>query len=286
MALTRLEWGNLQVSVLQAGSFRLDGGSMFGVVPKPLWEKEHAPDERNRIRLALNLLLIDDGHRRTLVDTGAGTKLDAKTTEIYRLETHPIDEILAPAGLRPDDVDLVINTHLHFDHAGGNTVIGAGGEPRAAFPEAEYLVQRAELEAARQRNERTRAAYFPDDFEPLASEKGRLREVEGPLDLGRGLSLRLAPGHTAGLQVVLAEGAGSTLAFLTDLVPLAAHVRLPWIMALDLYPLASLASKKRLLAEALAGEWRLVFPHDPTTTLGVLEETDGGQRVRPWRPEE
>jgi glyoxylase-like metal-dependent hydrolase (beta-lactamase superfamily II) len=286
MALTRLEWGELQVSVLRAGSFWLDGGSMFGVVPKPLWEKEHTPDERNRICLALNLLLIDDGHRRTLVDTGAGTKLDAKTMEIYRLETRPIDEILAPACLLPDDIDLVINTHLHFDHAGGNTVIGTGGEPQAALPDAEYVVQRQELEMARLDNERTRAAYFPADFEPLASEKGRLREVEGPLDLGRGLSLRLAPGHTAGMQVVLVEGARSTLAFLTDLVPTAAHVRLPWIMAFDLDPLASLASKKRMLAEALAGDWRLVFQHDPVTTLGVLEETDDRLRARPWRPEE
>lgn len=284
--MTRLELGESQVSVLEAGSFRLDGGSMFGVVPRPLWEKEHAPDERNRIRLALNVLLIDDGHRRTLVDTGAGTKLDAKATEIYRLETRPIDEILAPAGLRPGDIDLVINTHLHFDHAGGNTVIGSGGEPRAALPEAEYLVQRAELETARLDNERTRAAYFPADFEPLASEKGRLRVAEGDLDLGRGLSLRLAPGHTAGMQVVLVEGAGSTLAFLADLVPTTTHVRLPWIMAFDLDPLASLASKKRLLAEALARGWWLAFQHDPETALGVLEEADGRLRLRPWRPEE
>ena len=147
------------------------------------------------------------------------------------------------------------------------------------------MVQRGELEAARSDNERTRAAYFPADFEPLASEKGRIRVVEGQTDLGRGLSLRPAPGHTAGLQVVLVEGGGSTLAFLSDLVPTAAHVRPRWIMAFDQDPLASLAGKKRLLAEALAGGWRLVFQHDPETSLGVLEETDGRLRVRPWQPE-
>jgi len=284
--LTRFDLGNLQISVLEGGSFWLDGGSMFGVVPRPLWEKEHAPDERNRIRLSLNLLLVDDGRRRTLVDTGAGNKLDEKATEIYRLETRPIEEILAPAGLRPGDIDRVINTHLHFDHAGGNTVRGEEGELKPAFPEAEYLVQRAELETARRDDERTRAAYRPDDFEPLAQEEGRLRLVDGDLDLGGGLSLRLAPGHTPGMQVVLARGAGETLAFLADLVPTAAHVRPAWIMAFDLEPLASLATKKRMLAQALDRGWRLVFQHDPRTDLGVLEEAGGRLRVRPWRPGE
>lgn len=284
--MTRFDLGDLQISVLEAGSFWLDGGAMFGVVPRPLWEKEHAPDERNRIRLALNILLVDDGRKRTLMDTGAGTKLDVKATEIYGLETRPIDEVLAPAGLRPGDIDRVVNSHLHFDHAGGNTARDSGGKPVAALPNAEYLVQRAELKAALRPNERTRASYRPDDFEPLAEEEGRLRLVEGESDLGRGLRLRPAPGHSAGMQVLLVRDAGSTLAFLADLVPTAAHVRLPWIAAYDLEPLVSLASKKRLLAQALTEGWRLVFQHDSETALGVLEETGGRLRVRPWRPGE
>jgi len=282
--LTRLDLEGLRVAVLEAGTLWLDGGSMFGVVPRPLWERERVPDERNRIPLVMTLLLVEDGRRRTLVDTGAGLKLEAKTAELYRMEALSMEEILRPAGLRPGDIDRVINTHLHFDHAGGNTVADQDGELRAALPNAEYVVQRAELEIARLGNERTRTAFLPADFEPLAAEKGRLRVVDGDLSLDAHVSVRLAPGHTPGLQAVLVADGDRTVAFLGDLVPTTSHVRLPWIMAYDLDPLATLESKKHLLAEAAAGRWIVVFQHDPETSLGTLEPANGRLAVRPWRP--
>jgi len=282
--MIRFKLGNSRLTLLDGGRFWLDGGSMFGVVPKALWARERAPDEENRIELALHLLLVEDGRSRTLIDTGAGSKLDGKTRAIYRLRSRSAEEILEPAGLRPEQIDRVINTHLHFDHAGGNTVLGADGRLAAAFPNAQYVVQRAELETARLNHERTRAAYFRDDFEPLSTEDGRLRIVEGDLALDDNLVLRLAPGHTPGMQVVLVTSRAGTLAFLADLVPMSSHIPYPWIMAFDLEPLTTLASKKRLLAQAVAENWRLVFQHDPRMPLATLEASDGRLRARAWHP--
>jgi glyoxylase-like metal-dependent hydrolase (beta-lactamase superfamily II) len=282
--MIRFELGNLQLTVLDGGSFWQDGGSMFGVVPKVLWERQRVPDEQNRIELALHLLLVEDGRSRTLIDTGAGTKLDDKPRKIYRLRSRSAEEILEPAGLRPEQIDRVINTHLHFDHAGGNTVAGADGTLSAAFPNAQFVVQRAELSTARTNHERTRAAYFADDFESLAAESERLRVVDGDLALDDNLLLRLAPGHTPGMQVVLVTSRAGTLAFMADLVPMSSHLPFAWIMAFDLEPLTTLASKKRLLAQAVAEDWRLVFQHDPLMPLATVEASDGRLRARAWHP--
>jgi glyoxylase-like metal-dependent hydrolase (beta-lactamase superfamily II) len=191
---------------------------MFGVVPKPLWERERAPDARNRILLAMNLLLVQDGRRNLLVDTGAGPAWDAKQRGIYAIESKSAAEVLAPAGLRPEDVHVVLCTHLHFDHACGNTEPDGRGGLRAAYPNAEYLVQRGDLEVARWRNERTRASYLPQAFEPLLAE-GRLRTLEGEVDLGGGVSVLLAPGHTPWLQLPRISTREGTVLFLADLVP-------------------------------------------------------------------
>jgi glyoxylase-like metal-dependent hydrolase (beta-lactamase superfamily II) len=276
----RFHLGDLEVTILDGGSLRLDGGAMFGVVPKPLWERERAPDSRNRIALAMNLLLVRDGRRTLLVDTGAGTAWDDKTRDIYAIEARSAAEILAPAGIAPEDVDVVLDTHLHFDHAGGNTEPGADGAARAAYPNAEYLVQAGDLEVARWRNERTRASYLPHAWEPLLAE-GRLRTIEGEADLGGGVRVVLAPGHTPWLQLPLVSTREGTLLFLADLVPTPSHVRYPWIMGYDLEPLRTLESKKRLLPQAAREGWRLVFEHDPDVPLATLEERDGRLAVRP-----
>jgi glyoxylase-like metal-dependent hydrolase (beta-lactamase superfamily II) len=267
------------LTVLEAGSVWLDGGAMFGVVPKTLWERKHAPDERNRIELSMNLLLVEDGDRRTLVDTGAGCDWDDKERSIHRLETLDAEGILAPAGLTPQQIDRVVLSHLHFDHAGGSTVRGPDGEYRAAFPGAEYVVQAGELETARLGNERTRASYRPNSFEPLV-EKERLRLVEGEVDLGRGVRLRPAPGHTPHMQTVFVETGEGTVVFLADLVPTASHVPFPYIMGYDLEPLRTLESKRRLLGSAAAEGWRIVFEHDARMPLGTLVEVDGRLDVR------
>jgi glyoxylase-like metal-dependent hydrolase (beta-lactamase superfamily II) len=281
--LVRFYRGDLRITLLDAGSLKLDGGAMFGIVPRPIWEKEHIPDERNRIRLGINLLLIEDGKRRILVDTGAGTKWEAKYLDIYGLAPKSPAEILAPAGLTPEQIDLVVNTHLHFDHAGGNTVRNGSGELVAAFPNARYLVQRGEMETARSPNERTRASYLPENFEPLLSE-GRFDLADGPVRLGPEIELRLAPGHTPHMQLPVVTTRDGTVAFLADLVPLASHVPYPYIMGYDLEPLVTLESKRRILPEAARDHWLLVFEHDGDMPAGILEEKDGRLRARAVDP--
>jgi len=282
--LIQWESGGVRLSLVDAGEFWLDGGAMFGVVPKPLWEREREPDERNRIRLAMNLLLVDDGKERTLVDTGAGDKWNEKSRGIYRLGSRRPEEYLGEVGLDPTAIDRVVCTHLHFDHAGGNTAFAADGRLVAVFPNAEYVVQRGELEMARWDNERIRASYVPENFEPLARD-GRLRIVDGDVDLSPRLRLRVAPGHTPWMQIVLVATDEGTVCFLADLVPTASHVRYPFIMGYDLEPLRTLESKKRFLPVAHAEGWRLIFEHDPLLPLGELELRDGHLAARPWRPE-
>ncbi len=290
--------GRLRCHALEGGGQKLDGGAMFGVVPKPLWEKQVAPDERNRIPLAMRCLLVEHPDGLVLVDTAAGDKDDAKFRGIYGLENAGdpgptrLEDAIRAAGHDPDDVRWVINTHLHFDHAGGNTVAdraaggapgqGAGGPVRLAFPGATYVVQRGELEFARHTNERTRASYLPFNFEPVAAA-GRWRLLEGDGEVLPGLAVRVTPGHVPWHQVVLVRDGGETACFLGDLVPTAAHLPLPYIMGYDLEPLRTLESKRALLREALADGWRLLFEHDATTAWGWLVAEGKGVGLRDAR---
>lgn len=267
--------GGLRCHTLEAGLQRLDGGAMFGVVPRPLWQQRIAPDERNRIPLAMRCLLIEHPDGPVLIDTGLGNKEDARFREIYGVENAGdpgptrLEDALAEAGFRPADVRWVINTHLHFDHAGGNTVGEAGGPPRLAFPGATYVVQRGELEYARHPNERTRASYLPPNFEPVAAA-GRWRLLEGDGAILPGISARLTPGHVPWHQSILVQDGGEAALFLGDVMPTAAHLPLPWIMGYDVEPLRTLESKRALVRDALAGGWRLVFEHDPVVAWGRL----------------
>lgn len=278
--MIRFSWGDLRLSLLDAGHLWLDGGAMFGVVPKTIWSRLEEPDDRNRIRLAMNLLLIEDGKQRTLVDTGAGTDWDDKLKDIYGLQVRSPVEILQPAGLEPGQIDRVINSHLHFDHAGGNTVPNGRGGYRPAFSNAEYVVQKGELETARLRNDRTRASYREGGFEPLVQQE-RLRTVEGDVEVSPNVHLRVARGHTPWMQVVLVVTAEGTVAYLADLVPTSSHVHYPFVMAYDLEPLETLATKKRLLPTAAAESWRIVFEHDAGMPLATLTERNGRLHARP-----
>lgn len=273
-------WGEHQVSVLDAGSLWLDGGAMFGIVPRVLWEREREPDDRNRIQLAMNVLLIDDGKRRILVDTGAGTKWSEKQLDIYGLKPRTAAEILAPAGFTPEQIDLVVNTHLHFDHAGGNTVLNADGQLESAFPNARFVMQRGELEMAGWDNERIQASYQAENFEPLTRESEQLWLVEGDEALGAGVSVQVAPGHTPNMQMALVTSGKKTLAFLADLIPTTSHIRYPYIMGYDLEPLKTLETKKRLLPRVVAENWHLVFQHDTQTKIATLEDVAGRLKHR------
>ena len=260
--------GNLRCHLLDAGSQLLDGGAMFGVVPKPLWERRIAPDDRNRIPLALRCMLIEHDDGLILVDTGVGNKESPKFVEIYGVRNAgaagatQLEDALAEAGYAPGDVRWVVNTHLHFDHAGGNTVAAGGEEARVAFPNAVYVVQRGELEFAQLANERTSASYLAPNFAPVQRE-GRWHLVDGETELVPGVRLLPTPGHTPHHQSVVVTGGGETACFLADLVPTAAHLPLPWIMGYDLEPLVTLETKRDLLARAEADGWQLVFEHDP-----------------------
>lgn len=271
------ERGDLRIHLLDAGRVLLDGGAMFGVVPKPLWSRVRSADDRNRIELAMNLLLIDDGKQRVLVDTGAGSGWDAKSQTIYGITPLDAAALLKPAGLTPDQIDTVVLTHLHFDHAGGATEPD-GERFRPAFPAARYIVQKGELELARQDNERIRASYLTNRFEPLAAA-GCLHTIEGDTDLFPWMRVEVVPGHTPYMQMVLLNDGRGTIAFPADLVPTASHVPYPWIMGYDLEPLRTLATKKKVFPRALREDWTIIFEHDAELPCGVLVEQNGRLRA-------
>lgn len=279
--MTSVDLGGVRATILDAGRIWLDGGAMFGVVPRTLWSREREPDDSNRIELAMNALLLDDGRQRVLIDTGAGVHWAEKDRTIYRLESKSASGLVAPAGISPEDIDAVVCSHLHFDHAGGNTVQASDGSRVAAFPNARYLLQRGELEFARHTNERTRASYVAEHFEPLLAERGRVEILEGDCRPWPWLALRMAPGHTPHHQVAVVAGGHRKLGFLADLVPTSSHLRFPWIMGYDVEPLATLASKKRFLTEGTRERWWVVFEHDARRALGELFDEAGRIGVRP-----
>lgn len=269
---TRL--GEIRIHALEAGLQRLDGGAMFGVVPKPLWERRIPADERNRIPLAMRCLLIEAPDALVLVDTGVGNKEDGKFREIYGIENDGsptrLEDAIRAAGHQPDAVDVVISTHLHFDHAGGNTVRDAEGQVRPAFPGARYVVQRRELEFAALPNERIRASYMAPNYEPITAA-GLWDLVDGEAEVVPGVRVLPTPGHTPHHQSVLVRSGDEAACFLADLIPTTAHLPLPWIMGYDLEPLVTLESKRTLLERARAEDWLLVFEHDPVTPWGRLD---------------
>jgi glyoxylase-like metal-dependent hydrolase (beta-lactamase superfamily II) len=271
--------GQFGLYSLSDGFFGLDGGAMFGVVPKPLWERTNPPDERNRIRLALRPLLVVTGKECVLIDTGIGDKWDAKNTDIYRIEhTDTIESSLARAGFKPDDITKVVLTHLHFDHAGAATKLDSTGKPVPRFPNARYYVQQKEWNLALSPNRRSRAAYLPDNFVPL-QEAGQLELVDGNfrLELAPGLVLELllTGGHTPGHQVVLLRSGGNTAIYWGDLVPTRSHIATPYIMGYDLLPLETMEQKEKLVPQAIAGKWLSFLEHDPDFASGVIAEENG-----------
>ncbi|HTK47573.1 MAG TPA: MBL fold metallo-hydrolase [Gemmatimonadaceae bacterium] len=269
--------GALRVHALQAGLQQLDGGAMFGVVPRTLWERKIPPDAKNRIPLGMRCLLVEHPDALVLVDTGVGDKESEKFAGIYGIENAPIggagptqlESALAEVGFSPSDVTLVIDSHLHFDHAGGNTRRGEDGVPVLSFPHARYVVRRGEWDWAHHTNERTAASYFAHNYDPVHAA-GRLELVDDDREVLPGISLRHTPGHTPHHQGILVESGGERLFFLADLAPTAAHVPLPWIMAYDVEPLVTLETKRRVWAEAASERWTVMFEHDAQHAFGRI----------------
>lgn len=264
--------GDVRVEVVSDGTFWLDAGGHFGLVPKTLWQRVATADELNRVPLALNCLYIESEGKRIMVDTGMGSKLTAKEREIFkRDEQGGLVASLARFGVSPEDIDIVVNTHLHSDHCGGNTRRD-GDRLAATFPRAEYWVQRREFEDASRPNERTRVTYILDNYLPLR-ETGQLRLLDGETQVTSQVRTMLTPGHTPGHQSVVIESQGKTAIYLADLAPWAVHFeRLAWIPAYDLEPLVTLETKRRMRQMAFEKEALLFFEHDPQITAGYLRQ--------------
>jgi glyoxylase-like metal-dependent hydrolase (beta-lactamase superfamily II) len=274
-----LKLGNLEFHILLDGHVYLDGGAMFGVIPKVMWEKKTPADTRNRIQLAMNCLLIHAGGKNILVETGAGGKMSPKLRDIYGLDGPFLDDRLRDHGLDRTEIDIVINTHLHFDHCGGNTRVEKD-KVVASYPSAKYVVQRGEFEHAKNPNERDRASYFAENYMPIEAA-GKLALLEADRAIAPGVELIRVPGHTANMQCVKLTGDGQTAFFFADLVPTAAHLPLPWIMGYDLYPMTTLENKKKWIPEVIEEGWIALFGHDAKTPAGYVRDRDGVWELEP-----
>lgn len=266
--------GDFEITLVRAGFYWWDGGAMFGVVPKTLWSRRFEADDANRVRLGFNCYVIRTGEHSILVETGAGDKPDHKARERMKLpEAAPaLPEILAGQGIDPESISIVINTHLHFDHCGGNTVL-SNGSPKPAFPRARYYTRRGEWEHAHDRHVRDRISYIDANYDPLV-ENGRMQLLGADFEVAPGIEMKLAPGHNRDMVVVTARSAGQTFGFFSDLIPTAAHVTPSWVAAFDLYPLEAIDTKIRWLEQAARDRWLCGFGHEPEVAFAQINKTD------------
>jgi glyoxylase-like metal-dependent hydrolase (beta-lactamase superfamily II) len=276
-----MKFGDYRVEVVSDSEFRLDGGAMFGVVPRNLWSKACPPDEQNRIRMNMNCLFLEGHGERILIDTGIGDKWSDKHRAMYGIDRkRSFDESLrSVAGVGSEDITIVVNTHLHFDHAGGNTALDASGTVSPAFPNARYFVSRDEYEHAEAPSERDRASYLPDNWRPL-KDAGQLELKETEYEVVPGLRMETQAGHNRSMQCARLEQGSETLFGFADLVPMRAHVPFAWIMGFDLYPVETLEAKKKLLPQAARENWTCLFYHDPDQALGRIVEENG--KLQAW----
>ena len=273
----RTTLGDFELTVVNDGKYYLDGGAMFGVVPKPMWEKVLPADEQNRIHMAMNSLVIRTGSDTILVDTGAGNKLPDKTRKIFDIQECLLER-LGEASIAPDEITVVINTHLHFDHAGWNTRRRADGVVVPSFPRAKYYFQKGELAHAHVQHERDRVSYLTDNYDPLVAN-GQAILLEGAAEVVPGVRVELFPGHTDHHQVVIVESQGKTAAYVGDLIPSTAHLNPTWVMAYDLAPITSIENRKRYYQSAIPEGWLTVFTHEPQTPWGVIQKDEAGRYI-------
>ncbi len=270
-----MQFGDYRVEIIPDTEFSLDGGAMFGVVPRVVWERVCPPDELNRIKLTCNCLFVDTGREKILIETGMGEKWSAKHVAMYGIsrERPFAASLKAIAGCGPEDIDVVINTHLHFDHAGGNTIL-PGTQATPQFKNARYLVSKNEFQAAESPHERDRASYLTDNWEPLI-ESRQLELMPDTYSPAEGITVEQVRGHSETMQTVKIIRDGETLFGFFDMIPTRHHVALPWIMSYDLYPTETLEFKKRILPQALEENWVCHFYHDVEMPLARLVETNG-----------
>jgi glyoxylase-like metal-dependent hydrolase (beta-lactamase superfamily II) len=264
--------GDFELTVLSDGYYISDGGAFFGVVPKVLWEKKVKADGLNRIHAGLNSILVRTGTQNVLIETGIGNKLSDKIKKFYEPKEELLNNLHA-AGMSPDDIDVVINSHLHFDHCGWNTVY-KDGRAVATFPKAKYYVQEGEWKHGKLQLERDRVSYISDNYDPLISS-GQMQLLNGPADIVPGISVALYPGHTRNMQAIFIRSGGQTACYISDLIPTTWHLDVTWVMAYDLFPLETIENRKKYYKEALAQNWLTIFTHDPDVPWAYLETMDG-----------
>jgi glyoxylase-like metal-dependent hydrolase (beta-lactamase superfamily II) len=273
---------DFELTPLLDGYFRLDGGAMFGVVPKTLWEMRMNADERNRITMAMRPLLVrPSSGALMIIDAGCGDKMDAKSAGIYGFDRREnLDVTMTRAGVRSHDIEVVLASHLHFDHAGGFTARDASGAVRPRFPNARYLANQGEWDDANHPHERNRASYFPENYVPL-QEAGVLDLLADDAVIAPGIRMRRTGGHTRFHHIIYLESGGKTAVFAADLIPTTAHVDVPWIMAYDLYPMDTLEFKRAFVREAVEREYIVFFEHDPAIAAGIIRQKDRRLYVEP-----
>jgi glyoxylase-like metal-dependent hydrolase (beta-lactamase superfamily II) len=275
-----MQLGDYRVEIVPDTIFRLDGGAMFGVVPRILWSRVCPPDEHNRVRLNMNCLFVETATERVLIETGIGEKWTPKQASLYGIERERsfTESLRRITGVGPEEMSIVVNTHLHFDHAGGNTKTDDEGRAVPAFPNARYFVSRGEYQHAETPHERDRASYLPENWRPL-KESGQLELKDADYEVVPGLRMETITGHSQTMQCVRLTRGGQTLFGFADLVPTRAHVALAWIMGYDLYPVETLEAKKRLLPQAARESWLCLFYHDAEAPLCRVVEEDGKLRA-------
>jgi glyoxylase-like metal-dependent hydrolase (beta-lactamase superfamily II) len=268
--------GDFELSILSDGTYPLDGGAFFGVIPKIMWSRKVEADEKNYVQSGLNSLLIRTGKQTVLVETGMGNKLSERMVKFYGQPAKLLAN-LAAAGVAPEDIDIVINSHLHFDHCGWNTV-REDGKSVPTFPRAKYYAPEGEWQYARRPSERDSISYIPDNYDPLVAS-GQMTLLKGGEEIVPGISVQTFPGHTAHMQAVLVTSVGRTACYISDLIPTTAHIDLTWGMGFDLYPLQTIESKKRYYAKSIAEKWLTVFTHDAKTPWAYVEKNELGKMV-------
>jgi len=274
--MRQMNLGDFELCVFSDGTYPLDGGAFFGVVPKVMWSRKVVADERNFIWAGLNSLLVRTGKQNVLIETGIGNKLSERMVKIYGQPAKLLDN-LAGGGVSPDEIDIVINTHLHFDHCGWNTV-RKGDRVVPTFPKAKYYVQEGEWQHAQEQNVRDAISYISDNYNPLI-ESGQMELLGGDREIVPGVSVRVFPGHTGHMQAVVVSSGGKTACYISDLMPTSAHLDLTWLMAFDLYPLETINSKRRYYAQALPEKWLTVVTHDDAVPWAWIEQDVAGKLI-------
>jgi glyoxylase-like metal-dependent hydrolase (beta-lactamase superfamily II) len=271
-----LTLGDFELSIYSDGTYPLDGGAFFGVVPKVMWSRKASADEKNYVQAGLNSLLIRTGEQTVLVETGMGNKLSDRMVKFYGQPAQLLAN-LAARGVSPEDIDIVINTHLHFDHCGWNTV-RKDGKIVPTFPRAKYYAPEGEWQYARRPSERDAISYIPDNYDTLV-QSGQMTLLKGGEEIVPGISVKTFPGHTASMQAVIVASGGRTACYISDLIPTTAHIDLTWGMSFDLYPLQTIESKKQYYAKAIPERWLTVFTHDPKVPWAYVEKDELGRMV-------